>query len=325
VIAPKKSKERQGDYMEIEKVLEMDVSTLMHHIELHIDLDHYGEGDNYLYYPNNNSRLLLAAHLDTVRKENGVPLELIRDKNIITAYNSVLGADDRAGVWALMKIIKRCKKEEIEIPNILFTNHEESGGTGMLKLTSASKEYFKHIYLGIALDRMGCNQYVTYNHLPKAVSRYMESFGWVENVGTFNDVEYFADTYRIPCVNVSVGYYNAHTVMERLHLDETLFSIERVMEMIKSPIEKLHKIDKSVSKYYHYDYYANYKKKGGNGKGKTSGAEGDLCVACGDEYGTQWIKEEGYGWSWVCGSCATYLGKWEDARTDEYLPYGYYD
>ena len=309
--------------IDIEKVLEMDENTLLHHIELDIDLDHYTSEDNFLYYQNKQSNLMLVSHVDTVRSKKA-PLVIEREKDIITAYKSVLGADDRAGVWAMLYIYHMCKDSGITVPNLLFTNYEESGGIGMNALTTAGIKYFKHIHLGIALDRRGCNEYVTYNHLPKHAAEYVESFGWMRSIGTFNDIEYFVEAYLIPCVNVSIGYYNAHTTKERLHMDETMFCIERIMRMIKAPIDKCYKVDPGYGVYDHYygDYYGgehkSYHGKKGNKKEKTSklvddyygrnGCEGDLCVVCGEDYGTKWVKEYGYSWSWMCSACSLYYG-----------------
>jgi hypothetical protein len=307
----------------IETCLELNTAQVLKYIEEHMDVPHYQSQDNYLYYPSNEANLLLCAHVDTVRKEDK-PLIVKRNKNVITSEGSVLGADDRAGVWALLEIRRRCIEEGLKVPALLFTNYEESGGTGMVEFVKAKKKYFKYIHLAVAMDRAGANEYVTYNHLPQEVSRYMESFGYVKGCGTFNDITYFTEEYRIPSVNVSVGYYNAHTVKERLHYDELLFSIGRVMEIIKDPIGKRYKTNKEDFNYSNYDYcyewygFGDKKKEKRNGKNRNrKGGNGNiyipevvnerscedrLCTLCEDSMGTRYVDEHDYT-TWLCDEC----------------------
>lgn len=220
-------------------------------------VDIMGEGrtddDNYLFYHKNKSPLLLQAHIDTVADAKRYKNYQVYGNNVISS-NGILGADDRAGVFAICKIVEICKKNKYIIPNILFTNFEESGGGGMKEFV---KKYpvdrFKGINLAISIDRRGCNDYVSYVDNPKEIETYIEDIGFVSSFGSYSDVKDFSEHTKIPSVNVSAGYYSPHSTQETLHLDELQMTINRIIRIINNPIEKLYPIE--VKKYTLYSRY----------------------------------------------------------------------
>ena len=202
------------------------------------------------------SPIVLQAHVDTVCKV--APTQVAGDK--ILSTNGILGADDRAGVYAALAIAQFCKKRNFVIPNIVFTDYEESGAIGMQNLTEiVRKADVKHMRLMLSLDRQGVGEYVTYNKLPEQVHKYVESFGFHHDFGSFSDCKLFTEKYLIPSVNVSVGYHNQHTEREFLCVDELNLTINRVIDMIRNPIDKLYKCEKQpvAPKIYDYRYYKN--------------------------------------------------------------------
>ncbi len=216
------------------------------------------DGDNYMLFQNPRSTSLLQAHIDTVKRET--KYEIFQRNGVIFANNSVLGADDRAGVWAITKLVQTCVEGKIEPPNVLFTNYEESGSGGMKEFVK-QKIDFKHVNMAIAMDRKGCGHYVTYNHLAKEVERYMYTFGWDDQNGSFSDISIFTDEYLIPSVNVAVGYHREHTKNETLNLDELFLTVNRVYKMLKNPIKQLYPSKKKYSYAQNWGadgYYSNY-------------------------------------------------------------------
>ena len=208
-------------------------------------------GEKYLYYENRRSPLLLSAHIDTVthREEVWRPYRTGHEGNVIRSTAGILGADDRAGVFAIIKIAQHLEDKSM-IPNMIFTDEEECGGHGMddFMEDAASKRHlskyrrFNHIRLAVAIDRKGVGEYVKYNYLPPEVEKYVESFGFHDAYGTFNDIEIFSSESSIPSVNVSAGYYRQHTENEELHVDELILTMRRVLSMIKDPIDALYPI-----------------------------------------------------------------------------------
>lgn len=208
----------------------------------------------YIYASGHN--VIFQAHVDTVRSEKE-PVQLSRNGNIVTNKTGVLGADDRAGVFAAIKIAHRCRELGIKVPGLLFTAGEESGGYGMLQFIDdlgsdvKLKDEVLRYRIMIALDRKGCNDWVSYTSLPDEVAKYVESFGFIRSSGAFSDSLFFTEETRTPHVNVSVGYYNQHTSHEMLHLDELAMTIERCILMASHPPPRKYKV--SAKKYH--DYY----------------------------------------------------------------------
>ena len=183
--------------------------------------------DHFVYIDRGHP-ICLVAHVDTVRRQG---VELKQRNQIITNRHGILGADDRAGVYALFAL-------EHTGVNLLFTNYEETGGTGAV--SAANRLGFEGVNLFIELDRRGCNEYVYYSYgLPNATKKYIESYGFIEEYGSYSDIAEF-EMLGIPAVNLSIGYYNQHTSRERLHLDEMGLTIERVKAMIADPPRKRH-------------------------------------------------------------------------------------
>jgi len=213
------------------------------------------DNDNYLLFLNPKSTSLLQAHIDTVKREEKYELFV---RNEVIFSNGVLGADDRAGVWGIIKLVEMCIERKIEPPSVLFTNYEESGSGGMKEFVK-QKVDFKHVKMAIAMDRKGCGHYVTYNHLAKEVERYMATFGWRDQNGSFSDISLFTDEYLIPSVNVSIGYHSEHTKSETLNLDELFMAVNRVYKMLKFPIKHLYPSKKKyVYDWTESDTYKNY-------------------------------------------------------------------
>ena len=246
---------------------------LIRDLTIELKLEVQQDFDNWIYV-DNQSPICLVAHIDTIDREDKLKLKI--NRNVITANDSVLGADDRAGVYAIMTLLRMCKKKKVPMPSVIFTNYEESGCVGARKFCDDNKFNKQGCNFFIELDRKGSVDYVYYSDtIPDEVEEYIESFGFCKAHGSCSDVEHLTRKYKIPHVNVSVGYYSQHTKFERLHIDELELTIARVFNILKHPIEKLYEIEKpKVFGYnnvktwknnrwegvdgYDEDYYGNY-------------------------------------------------------------------
>ena len=77
-------------------------------------------------YATGDIPILLVSHLDTVLYEPPKTLYTTKDRNVIMGKKG-LGADDRAGVFAILKILKAGLR-----PSVLLTTGEEIGGLGAM-------------------------------------------------------------------------------------------------------------------------------------------------------------------------------------------------
>ena len=185
---------------------------------------------NEFIYTEGRLPVLLVAHVDTVHMEP--PKTIYHDKkhNVIWSPTG-LGGDDRAGVYAILKIIETGHR-----PHVLFTDGEESGGTGALE--TIKKLSPPDVRMIIELDRQGSNDAVYYNCVCPELEEYINNFGFKTATGSFTDIYYLCPHWGVAGVNLSVGYYNAHTKAEYVKLDELEHTIERVKQMLDNLPDK---------------------------------------------------------------------------------------
>lgn len=172
----------------------------------------------------------LIAHLDTVFDQ-----EKCKDKEIyVDTEHQVmwspqgLGTDDRAGVFAILKLLKMGYK-----PYIIFTQGEEEGCLGAKALVRRfPKSPWKKLKYILQLDRRGEQDCVFYDCDNPDFTEYVESFGFITDWGSFSDISAIAPAWGIAAANLSVGYWDEHTYCERVALSWLEQTIERVKKML---------------------------------------------------------------------------------------------
>lgn len=168
----------------------------------------------------------LVAHLDTVYEEPVKNLFYDEQKRIYWSPEG-LGADDRAGLAAIISIIQDGYE-----PCIILTCDEEAGGLGAKALGMNSCPFPQIKYL-IQLDRRGKNDCVFYDVGTLEFSKYISSFGFIEQKGTYSDISFLCPQWEKCGVNLSVGYYYEHSYREFLKLSELENTIEKVKLMLE--------------------------------------------------------------------------------------------
>ena len=171
--------------------------------------------------------IALTAHMDTVFKSPPKNIYYDEKKNVIWSPEG-LGADDRAGIFAIIKIIFSGFK-----PHIILTTDEERGALGASALVKKVNKPFADMKYIIQLDRRGDNDCVFYDCDNKEFVNYIEKFGFIENIGSFSDISTICPSWEVAGVNLSVGYRNEHSVSETLHITPFLNTVNKVIEMLK--------------------------------------------------------------------------------------------
>ena len=174
-----------------------------------------------------NIPIALVAHMDTVFKTPVSDLYYDQRKGVLWSPEG-LGADDRAGIFAIIKIIQEGLR-----PSIILTTGEEQGGLGACALVEAHPECpipgLKYL---IQLDRRGTNDCVFYDcYCPEFVD-YVESFGFCERWGSFTDISFLMPEWQTVGVNLSVGYEDEHSLIEILNIGPLFDTIRKVKKML---------------------------------------------------------------------------------------------
>lgn len=141
-----------------------------------------------------------------------------------------LGADDRAGVYAIIQIL-----EDGYRPSVLFTTDEEEGCLGAQALVAQKPkcplENLKAIF---QLDRRGMNDMVFYGCDNSDFEEYIEKFGFTLGLGSFSDISVIAPEWGVAAVNLSIGYEGEHTQTEILHTDWMELTIEKMRQILNA-------------------------------------------------------------------------------------------
>ena len=185
---------------------------------------------NYIYAIG-DIPVALVAHCDTVFPTPPIDIFYDSEKGVMWSPDG-LGADDRAGIWAIIKIIKSTKLR----PHIIFTADEEMGGIGASALVKNCPKPFADMKYIIQLDRRGVNDCVFYDCFNEDFVDYVEKFGFKENFGSFSDISVICPNWKVAGVNLSIGYENEHSVSEVLwisHMDRTIKRVVKMLEEIK--------------------------------------------------------------------------------------------
>lgn len=212
------------------------------------------------------SDIAIAAHMDTVFPEKQFTHENLKqiyiDKDWWTMWSPQgLGADDRAGLAAIILLLEAGYR-----PSLILTTDEEAGGLGAESIVKSKS----HLFLGnlksiIELDRRGSNDCVFYECGNEKFMKYIESFGFKMNYGTFTDISILAPAMDVAAVNLSIGYENEHTLGEYLNIPHFYESVVRVSRILdKTESSKWYKYEGIIP---HFAYsnimpsYKNYNRK----------------------------------------------------------------
>ena len=152
--------------------------------------------------------ITLVAHLDTVHKRLPQPLFHDPKEKVLFSPNG-LGADDRAGVFAILSLL-----EKGFLPSIIFCSQEERGGIGAAAFAKKFPKPATPTNFLIELDRQGQNDSVYYDLNNPKFEEYINQYGFHTEFGTFSDISIIAPAWKLPAVNLSVGYFNEHTLGE---------------------------------------------------------------------------------------------------------------
>lgn len=163
------------------------------------------------------SKTVFTCHLDTVGTVQKVVTHVFDGDYIKTNGDTILGADDKAGLTIMLYMIDR------QVPGLYyFFIGEEQGGIGSSGIANDNR--FTKFDRMISFDRRGISSIITHQSGTKCCS---DEFSlmlqaefkkkgldlYPDNSGVYTDSYEFIN-YIPECTNISVGYYDEHTIYE---------------------------------------------------------------------------------------------------------------
>ena len=224
--------------------------------------------DKYILVPG-EAPALLVAHLDTVHHDNCAVICYSEDKNILMSPQGI-GGDDRCGVYGIIKAYENAKVK----PWLLFTCDEEIGGVGARQFANdlPMKDKLEEVNIIVELDRKGKNDAVYYDCDCLELEDYITSKGFKTQYGSYSDICDVAPALGVAAVNLSSGYYNAHTQHEHINRKQLEKTIEKVIEIVnESPNLPRFEYLESYRNYSSYNYYNYYNTHEGFDEKKLTG------------------------------------------------------
>ena len=189
--------------------------------------------------------VMLVAHMDTVFKTPPQSIYYDKEKAVMWSPDG-LGADDRAGVYAILKILQKGYR-----PYVCLTIDEEVGGLGATAVTKDYRECPYDLKYIIQLDRQGYCDCVFYDCDNEDFTNYIMDFGFSHEWGTFSDISIICPNWKVAGVNLSVGYKNEHNVIETLNTNALYATIKKVCKMLDAANE--------APKFEYIDGYYGYR------------------------------------------------------------------
>ena len=205
--------------------------------------------DGFLY-AKGDVPVLLVAHMDTVHKQK---INTIIEANGKISSPQGIGGDDRCGVFIIMNIIKdlHC--------SVVLCEDEEIGGVGAHKFADTEFIHDLGVNYMIEFDRMNANDAVFYSCDNEEFTNFVTDFtGFKTAYGSFSDISILAPASKIAAVNLSCGYYKAHTTDEYVVYDEMLATIQAAKALIETECDKFEYIPKKQTSLWDYNYPTSY-------------------------------------------------------------------
>ena len=167
----------------------------------------------------------LASHLDQVQDAHSRDFKVYEQNGVVFAFSAKsreqqgLGADDKNGIFVCLECLRM-----FDILKVAFFVEEEIGCGGS---EAVDLSFFADCRFIIEPDRRGGSDLITSMSVGDVCSKDFvdairaEHYGYKKATGTITDVGTLVERgVGISCLNVSCGYYNAHTDSEVTVLDE---------------------------------------------------------------------------------------------------------
>ena len=211
---------------EFEKICRMSQKSLKNHIKQKLQM-RYEEVivDDGFVYAQGSFPVLLVAHLDTVHSKLPNMILYDKDQNIVSSPNGI-GGDDRCGVYMIFEIIKKFNC------SVLFCEDEEDGGIGANKFVKTDLARTLDFNYIIEFDRANANDAVFYSCDNYDFEKFITRDFYKINYGTYSDICDIAPVIGCAAVNLSCGYYKAHTKDEYVVLSDMENSIKAACDIL---------------------------------------------------------------------------------------------
>lgn len=242
---------------------------------------YYNEKGEVLTYVVDNthghSKVMWSCHIDTMHRDTGTSCALTQEVWVaedgiafVTDKDDCLGADDGAGMWLMLEMIKANVAG-----TYVFHRGEEIGCWGSSGMAKIYPDWLAQFTHAIAFDRRGTTSIITHQRGERACSdtvgtELLMLFNMMHELdptGVYTDTAEYMQI--IPeCVNISIGYESEHCSMETCDTKYVIALRDAICALDWDKVSLSVVRDPTVVEYrdnygYGYGYgYGAYKSKG---------------------------------------------------------------
>jgi len=217
----------------------------------HYSVERIKDGGVILTPREGKTNVGLVAHCDTVNGlrlgVEGVEKAFIEIDGYVLRLTAegrekyaCLGGDDRSGVYYIVQIIRKLIAHGKQLPCIILSEFEEGGVNGARRIVDASIKSDnilknKGLQYLLELDRKEFRNYCFYDLVVSADFRKLitENYGYLDRGQRGRtDIVVFCPYLNIDGVNLSVGYFNAHTKDEYINTEHDAENQARIVALV---------------------------------------------------------------------------------------------
>jgi hypothetical protein len=219
---------------------------------------------NLLVERGNGDRPCIVAHMDEV---HNIPNRtVLSDDKIIIAHNNGkqcgIGGDDKNGIAIALIALRSV----VNLKACFFVE-EETGGGGS---DNVSLKWFKNVLYLLQFDRRGNSDLITSISFDQIASDnfisdllpIVSKYGYSETSGLFTDVyNLFSRGVKLSAVNISCGYYNAHSDGEYTNIADVKNALALCLDVLMNLTQRYtHKKETKLfpSRYWNNSPSAHY-------------------------------------------------------------------
>lgn len=210
------------------------------------------ENQDGFLYAKGDVPVLLVAHMDTVHKQ--VPDTIVETDGKISSPQGI-GGDDRCGIFIIMNIVQQLHC------SVVLCEDEEIGCVGARKFANSSFINQLDVNYMIEFDRMHANDAVFYDCDNKEFTDFVTDYtGYKEAYGSFSDISRIAPAAKVAAVNLSCGYYKAHSLDEYVVYDEMMATVQAAKALITTECSRFEYVQRKQQQMslWGHDYYSSY-------------------------------------------------------------------
>ena len=236
-----------------------------------IDIEEDSIGNLYITKGKSDLYTCVVAHMD-ISQPIIDSVSIIQTSKLITGLDNStglqcgIGADDKLGVYFGLHCLKT-----MDNVKCLFTVSEESGGIGAY---AADLTFMEDVNFLIQLDRNSWNndissetngEVVVSEEFILASQSVLDRYNYDYTCCMFTDIGIIGPAADLCAVNISAGYFDEHSSIERISIPHFINAIAFAEDLIKTMEGKrwsnIQEYVSSESEYYHYSSGWNFNKE----------------------------------------------------------------